>query len=131
MTLFWAGYAHGQTVIYQDDFEGAVSGWSDNSTDFAPAVTNFLGRFASGQTTTSRTFNVPPNTDELVIEFDLYRFDSWDNFAQFGFDRFEVEIDGTQIFSLPFPNPQTARSGTIGNFEWSHTPINRERGIGL
>ena len=69
MTLLWAGFAHGQTVIYQDDFEGAVSGWSDNSTDFAPAVTNFLGRFASGQTTTSRTFTVPPNTDELVIEF--------------------------------------------------------------
>jgi len=94
MTLLWAGFAHGQTVIYQDDFEGAVSGWSDNSTDFAPAVT--------------------------VIEFDLYRFDSWDNQAEFGFDRFEVEIDGTQIFSLPFPNPQASRSGTAGNVEWSH-----------
>ena len=27
------------TVIYEDDFEGTVSGWTDNSTDFAPAVT--------------------------------------------------------------------------------------------
>jgi len=131
MTLLWAGFAHGQTVIYQDDFEGAVSGWSDNSTDFAPAVTNFLGRFASGQTTTSRTFTVPPNTDELVIEFDLYRFDSWDNQAEFGFDRFEVEIDGTQIFSLPFPNPQASRSGTAGNVEWSHTPLTGREELGF
>ena len=131
MTLLWAGFAHGQTVIYQDDFEGAVSGWSDNSTDFAPAVTNFLGRFASGQTTTSRTFTVPPNTDELVIKFDLYRFDSWDNQAEFGFDRFEVEIDGTQIFSLPFPNPQASRSGTAGNVEWSHTPLTGREELGF
>ena len=131
MTLFWANYAHGQTVIYQDDFEGTVSGWSDNSTDFAPAVTTFLGRFANGQTTTSRSFTIPPNTDELVIEFDLYRFDSWDNQAQFGFDRFEVEIDGTQIFSLPFPNPQAMRSDTVGNVEWSHTPLTGREELGF
>lgn len=131
LSLIWASYAHAQTVIYQDDFEGTVSGWSDNSTDFAPAVTNFLGRFADGQTTTSRSFTVPPNTDELVIEFDLYRFDSWDNQAQFGFDRFEVEIDGGQIFSLPFPTPQAAKSGTSGNVDWSHTPLTGVEELGF
>ena len=111
------------TVIYEDDFEGTVSGWTDNSTDFAPAVTNFLGRFADGQTTTSRTFTAPAGSDELVIEFDLYRFDSWDNQADFGFDRFELEINGTEIFSLAFPNPQAARSGSAGNVDWSHSPL--------
>ena len=111
------------TVIYEDDFEGTVSGWTDNSTDFAPAVTNFLGRFADGQTTTSRTFTVPAGSDELVIEFDLYRFDSWDNQDDFGFDRFELEINGTEIFSLAFPNPQAARSGSAGNVDWSHSPL--------
>lgn len=131
ITFLWASSAHGQTVIYQDNFEGTVSGWSDNSTDFAPAVTNFLGRFADGQTTTSRTFTVPPNTDELIIEFDLYRFDSWDNQATFGFDRFEVEINGTQIFSLPFPNPQATRSGTSGNVDWSHTPLTGREELGF
>jgi len=81
--------------------------------------------------TVCRTFTVPPNTDELVIEFDLYRFDSWDNQAEFGFDRFEVEIDGTQIFSLPFPNPQASRSGTAGNVEWSHTPLTGREELGF
>ena len=122
--LLMSGVAQAQTtIIYQDDFEGAVSGWSDNSTDFDPDVTQFLGRFADGQTTTSRTFTIPPNSDEMIITFDFYRFDSWDNFAQFGFDRFELEIDGTEIFSLAFPNPQAARSGSTGNVEWSHTPL--------
>lgn len=132
LLLIWTSSAHAQsTVIYEDDFEGAVSGWSDNSTDFAPAVTNFLGRFATGQTSTSRTFTMPADTDELVMEFDLYRFDSWDNVAEFGFDRFEVEIDGTEIFSLPFPNPQAARSGLTGNVDWSHTPLTDTEELGF
>lgn len=130
--LFLATQAFAQTtVVYQDDFEGTVSGWSDNSTDFAPAVTRFLGRFSAGQTSTSRSFTVPANSDELIIEFDLYRFDSWDNFAQFGFDRFEVVINGTEIFSLPFPNPQAARSGSTGNITWSHSPLTGTEELGF
>ena len=111
------------TVIYQDDFEGTVTGWSNNTTDFDPDVTRFLGRFANNPTSTSQTFTIPANTDQVVIEFDLYRFDSWDNGSQHGFDRFEVEIDNNEIFSLPFPNPQAARSGTSPNVDWSHTPL--------
>jgi len=38
-------------------------------------------------------------------------------------DRFQVDIDGGQIFSLPFPNPQASRSGTSGNVDWSHSPL--------
>jgi uncharacterized repeat protein (TIGR01451 family) len=110
------------TVIYQDDFEGAVSGWTINNTDFDPDVTTFLGRFDNSPTSTSRTFAIPPSTARVDIVFDFYRFDSWDNTARFGFDRFQVDIDGTQIFSLPFPNPQATRSGTLGNVDWSHVP---------
>jgi len=123
LSLFMVQTAFAQTVIYQDDFEGAVTGWSDNQTDFDPDVTRFLGRFDENPTSTSRTFTLPPNTNELIIEFDLYRFDSWDNNTQFGFDRFEIDIDGTEIFSLPFPNPQAARSGTTGNVDWEHSPL--------
>ena len=127
-----ASYSHAQsTIIYQDDFESSVSGWSVNDTDFAPLVTNFLGRFADGNSETSRTFNLPANTEELVIEFDLYRFDSWDNSERFGFDRFEVEINGTEIFSLPFPNPQATRSDTMANVEWSHTPLTGREELGF
>ena len=124
LLLFVAPIAHAQnTVIYQDDFEGPVSGWSVNNTDFDPDVTRFLGRFDNNPDETSRTFTVPAGATQLLIEFDFYRFDSWDNDATFGFDRFQIDIDGTQIFSLPFPNPQATRSGTSGNVDWTHSPL--------
>lgn len=110
-------------TLYQDDFEGAVSGWTVNNTDYDADVTNFLGRFDNSPTSTSRSFVIPPSTDRVDIIFDFYRFDSWDNTAQWGFDRFQIDIDGTQIFSLPFPNPQAARSGSLGNVNWTHTPL--------
>ena len=76
--LMCSQMVHAQgTVIYQDDFEGTVTGWSNNTTDFDPDVTRFLGRFANNPTSTSQTFTIPANTDQVVIEFDLYRFDSW------------------------------------------------------
>lgn len=111
------------TVVYTDDFEGAVTGWSVNSTDFAASVTNFLGRFDNSPTTTTRTFAVPTGTDSLEIKFDFYRFDSWDNNATWGFDRFQIEVDGTQLFSLPFDTDQAARNGVTGNVTWSISPL--------
>ena len=73
-----ASSTYAQTVVYQDDFEGTVTGWSVNDTDYDNDVTNFLGRFADTPSTTSRTFAVPAGSTQLDIEFDLYRFDSWD-----------------------------------------------------
>lgn len=111
------------TIVYQDDFEGTVSGWSVNNTDYDADVTTFLGRFDNSPKETSRTFSIPANTDYVTIDFDFYRFDSWDNTARYGFDRFEVEIDGVEIFSLPFPNPQAIRSGMTGTVDWEHSPL--------
>lgn len=112
------------TTIYQDDFETGISGWSNNSSDFDPDVTTFLGRFDNNPTTTSRTFTVPANADFVEIVFDFYRFDSWDNNARWGFDRFQIDIDGSQIFSLPFQIiPQGQRSGVSGNVSWEHIPL--------
>lgn len=115
--------AAAQTTIYTDDFESGVTGWSNNSTDFDPDVTNFLGRFDNSPNSTTRTFTIPANTDYVEIGFDFYRFDSWDNTAQWGFDRFEIDVDGTQLFSLPFASSQPGRSGTTGNVDWAHTPL--------
>jgi len=120
LSLTWATFGFAQTVVYSDDFEGGASGWSINSTDFDPDVTRFLGRFDNSPTQTSRTFTIPANTDRVEISFDFYRFDSWDNFAQFGFDRFQVDVDGTQIFSLEFTTANTSRSGSTGSVDWEH-----------
>lgn len=117
-----ACYGEAQTVLYVDDFEGSVTGWSNNMTDFDPGTTRILGRFDNSPMETSRTFTIPANTDRVEIEFDFYRVDSWDNSARFGFDRFEIDIDGTEIFSLEFLSANTSRSGTTGNVDWAHLP---------
>jgi len=111
------------TILYQDDFEAGISGWSDNSTTNNANTTQFLGRFDNSPSSTSRSFTVPAGSTQVEIEFDFYRFDSWDNNSTWGFDRFEIEIDGNQLFSLPFNTDQSARSGVTGNVTWSHTPL--------
>jgi len=70
------------SVIYSDDFEGTVSGWSINNTDFDADLTRFLGRFDINPTTTSRSFAIPAGANRVEIEFDFYRIDSWDNTAR-------------------------------------------------
>jgi len=111
------------TTVYEDDFESGVSGWSPNRTDSDPDVSQFLGRFDNSPRETSRTFALPAGTDRVEIQFDFYKFDSWDDTAQWGFDRFEIDVDGTEIFSLPFAQDQAARSGTSGTIDWSHSPL--------
>ena len=111
------------TVLYSDDFESGASGRSNNATTNHANTTRFLGRFDNNPTTTSRTFTVPAGTTSVEIEFDFYKFDSWDNNSQYGFDRFQIEVDGTQLFSLPFFTTQAARSGVTGNVSWAHSPL--------
>ena len=83
LLLLWSLLATAQAqttvIIYQDNFESGITGWSNNDQDFSTAATNFLGRFANDNETTSRTFTVPANATEVTIAFDLLRFDSWDN----------------------------------------------------
>jgi hypothetical protein len=108
-------------VLYLDDFEAGASGWSDNKTETDPDTTRFLGRFAVSNKETYRTFTVPPRTDKVTITFDFIRMDSWDDTAQYGFDRFEVEIDDVEIFSAPPFVPSL--SGATGNVTWSLTDV--------
>lgn len=114
--------AHAQ-VIYQENFENGASGWSDNRTETHPAFSRYLGRFSGSPNQTSRTFSVPEGSQSLVIAFDFYRFDSWDDTAQWGFDRFQVDVNGTQIFSLPFAPAPSSLTGTNGNASWEFVPV--------
>ena len=136
LQLLLGGVAYAQTVIYEDDFEGGVSGWSSNTTTDASMIgTRILGRFGGGNDVT-RTFTVPAGTTALTIEFDMLRIDSWDFFRSGDReDGFSVLIGGVPIFSeIPFfqstPLPrlgfnagQGPRSGTTGNVDWAHVPV--------
>lgn len=127
--LFAAAPARAQLVIYQDDFNAGVSGWSSNTNESNPITGGFLGRFRPGSPSlsTSRTFGVPPSIETVVIEFDFLEIDSWDGDQG---DEFAVNINGTQIFSLPFLHEgragtdgnDAARSGTTGNVNWFVNP---------
>jgi hypothetical protein len=110
-------------VIYSDDFESGVTGWSDNTNENATGFSRYLGRFDTGRKETERIFTVPPATDDVTIAFDLYRFDSWDDTIQWGFDRFEVEVDAVEIFSLQLATYPASQSGTTGNVDWTVTAV--------
>jgi hypothetical protein len=110
-------------VIYSDNFENGVTGWSDNTNESATGFSRYLGRFDTGRKETERVFVVPPATDDVTISFDLYRFDSWDDTAQWGFDRFEFEVDAVEIFSLQLATYPASQSGTTGNVDWTVTAV--------
>ncbi|MEL7199898.1 MAG: hypothetical protein AAGL10_16430 [Pseudomonadota bacterium] len=119
-----------QTVMYDDDFEAGVSGWSSNTAETNPITGQFLGRFGPGRpsNSTQRNFMVPPNTDFVVVEFDFLEIDSWDGDQG---DEFAVDIDGTRIFSLAYfhegragtDGNDAAQSGTTGSVDWSVSPL--------
>ena len=75
-----AGASHAATVA-TEDFEGLVTGWTDNSVSDpgvnAGGFTRHLGRFGSGGTS-SKTFALSGDQSAVTISFDFYRLDSWD-----------------------------------------------------
>lgn len=76
-----AGASHAATVA-SEDFEGAVTGWTDNTVS-DPGVNSggfsrHLGRFGVGGTS-SKTFALSGTQTAVTINFDFYRLDSWDN----------------------------------------------------
>ena len=135
--LCCAPSASAQVVIYDDDFEVAstAAGWDfvqangnvvPSTTQFDADYSRFLGYFDNSPNTARRSFAMPAGTTRAEVVFDFYRFDSWDDSAQWGFDRFQVEVNDGQVFSLPFsPKPPAAQgnSGTTaltgGNVDWS------------
>lgn len=114
--------AHAQ-ILYEDDFETGATGWSNNANESHPNFSRYLGRFDNSPNQTTRTFAVPAGTETLQIAFDFYRFDSWDNTSRWGFDRFQIDINGSQLFSFPMtPGPPTP-VGSSGNVSWEFTPF--------
>ena len=65
------------TQVYFNDFEGAVSGWSNPAKSLTPSGSRgFLGEF--GNETVSLPLANLPGHDTITISFDLYVIRSWD-----------------------------------------------------
>jgi hypothetical protein len=75
-----AGASQAATIA-TEDFEGVVTGWTDNSVSDpgvnAGGFTRHLGRFGGGATS-AKTFALSGAQSAVTISFDFYRFDSWD-----------------------------------------------------
>jgi VCBS repeat-containing protein len=109
------------TIYVNENFESGATGWSNNTTETATSFSTFLGRFAGsgGAQAVSKTFTLASNLQVAVVEFDLYRIDSWDG------ESFRVFVNDTQSISLPLTMGVgfTQTSGTTGNVSWVATPV--------
>ncbi|MEM6373388.1 MAG: Hint domain-containing protein [Pseudomonadota bacterium] len=91
------------TVIYEEDFEGTVEGWSNNQTESDPGLGTSLGRFgtADGTIATERTFDLGQDAEEVSVDFDALLLDSWNG------EDFIITVNGTEV-RVPFTEGDTA-----------------------
>jgi hypothetical protein len=94
------------TVVYSNDFEGAVGAeWSSTTTETTPVGgRNFLGRFRNEQVMLS--LSGLPTHSAISLSFDFLVIQSWDgNDATFGADVWEVGVvGGSTLLSATFTN---------------------------
>ena len=109
------------SIVVSEDFNGSVSGWSNNSTSTVDGE-KILGRFIHTQDV-EKTFTVPTNVDGYTISFDFYEIDSWDN------EEFAVFIDGKEVNLGRFTgggndDSENARSGvTADEIVWTYSSL--------
>lgn len=107
----------GWTLVSTENFEGGATGWSDNTTENGGTIlTEFLGRHSqeAGSQDTFKTYVLSGNQDYVVLSFDFYEIDSWDNEA------FRIFIDDAVLFNVNFSNGafNTPADGSSGILSW-------------
>ena len=98
------------TIVANEDFEGAVSGWSAGSA-VSSNVTNVLGPFANGNNTTEKTFTLSSSASEANLTFDVHFNDTWDG------ETFTLTANGEVVAQRSYPSAGT----TIGTFTQTST----------
>ncbi|MFQ6552973.1 Hint domain-containing protein [Aestuariibius insulae] len=78
-----------------EDFEGGATGWTNNTTAEDGDFTEFLGRGgdSNGAEAVSKTYDIDPNADWAIVEFDFYEIGNWETS-----DGFHIYIDGEEVF---------------------------------
>ncbi|MBO0698167.1 MAG: hypothetical protein J2P46_07220, partial [Zavarzinella sp.] len=114
------GAASTPTLVYQNDFEGAVGPeWSSTATDVTPVGgRHFLGQFGSDTVTlTIPAAQIPAGTTALTVSFDLFVIRTWDGNdtgAGSGPDRWSLTLgNGVNLLDTTFSNnvPSSAAAG--------------------
>ncbi len=112
-------------LVDQEDFEGTVTGWTNNLTSVGPAG-GYLGRLAkSTGVATEKTFSVDGSGSTGVsINFTFHRIDSWD-----ANEKFQVYLNDQKLIDQTFPYTEVTdvieQSGYFENraYSWSITPV--------
>lgn len=107
----------GYTLLYSEDFEGAigvpgVASWNFVNTEQPIPSRTILGRFGNDNVVLKMA--LPPH-ECVQICFDLYVNDSWDGTGATwgGPDRFGFAVDGTTIWNEPYTTTNAPAGGTI------------------
>ena len=113
-----------ETVLYEDDFEGTVKGWSNNQTETDSNLGTSLGRFGSpdGTIATQRTFDLGSDAQEINVEFDALLLDTWNG------EDFIITVNGTEVrvpyleadASDPAPQSFVGADGATYSFTFSN-----------
>ncbi|MFK7840005.1 MAG: cadherin-like domain-containing protein, partial [Bdellovibrionales bacterium] len=106
------------TTILDEDFEGGTSGWNNNTTtDLGNDLTEFWGEFSrnidvSGNQELFQTFATSGTQDYIVVEFDFYRLDSWDNEFFYAFIN-DAQVFTNQQFNTGYSQESDGTSGNV------------------
>ena len=139
----------GSDTLYGDSGDDTLSGNAGNDTLYggagndsvmgdlgsAPSLNDTItndptvsGHYAVGSPQYTRTFDLTDGAPHAVIEYDFYRYDSWDAESS------RVYINGTQAFSfVPYYQGNTAAyfaSGTFAGGRWTVSSTNPEAHLG-
>lgn len=117
-------------VITDENFETEVSGWSDNSTeDENNDFTKFLGRHGetNGQYL-SKTYELSGDQTEVIIQFDFYEIDSWDNELLRMYIDDEIQLEDEYAhYRTDIPSHTTLLFGGGTNYGFSSWPDQANR----
>ncbi len=115
----------GWTLVSSENFEGGATGWSNNTTTAGGTyLTQFLGRHSmeGGAQNVHKTYTLSAAQNYTIIEFDMYKLDTWDG------EFFRVFINDTQSINLSltagtFATPANGSLGAVSYTVQEMTPF--------
>ena len=114
-----------RATLYEDDFEGGTSGWSNNTTETDASLGTSLGRFGAGDgvIATQRTIDLGADANQVEVNFDALLLDSWDG------EDFVITVNGEEVrfthlsgdTSSPASQSFVAADGATYTFDFTNT----------
>lgn len=104
-------------TVSTEDFEGGAAGWNNNTTETHANFSRFLGRFAGtgGAQGYYKSYALAGALNQVTIQFDFYRIDSWDA------ENFLVYINNENVSTQTYVGSGT--QPTLPSYIQALTPV--------